>query len=203
MKRRYARLLREGRIRPHRTNPAEIADLFAVVERDLTDAAIEALSSDRRLATSYNAALQAATAMMYAEGYRTTGVGHHRTTFEFLGSPGFRVASHQTLRVFVQNLAKRAVTLAKNGVYTILGKTLRVSPREIPKSRFLKAVSVREFGDLADYLDDCRRKRNRADYVGVGYASDTEARYLLVEARKFAEIARTWIRVQHPNLTPV
>ncbi len=150
MKRRYARLLREGRIRPHRTNPAEIADLFAVVERDLTDAAIEALSSDRRFATSYNAALQAATAMMYAEGYRTTGVGHHRTTFEFL-----------------------------------------------------KAVSVREFGDLADYLDDCRRKRNRADYVGVGYASDTEARYLLVEARKFAEMARTWMRVQHPDLTPV
>ncbi len=43
---------------------------------------------------------------------------------------------HQTLRVFVQNLAKRAVTLAKNGVYTILGKTLRVSPREIPKSQY-------------------------------------------------------------------
>ncbi len=150
MKRHSARLLREGRIRPHRTNPAEIADLFAVVERDLTDAAIEALSSDRRFATSYNAALQAATAMMYAEGYRTTGVGHHRTTFEFL-----------------------------------------------------KAVSVSEFGDLADYFDDCRRKRNRADYVGVGYASDTEANHLLVEAREFAEIAQVWIREQHPELMPV
>ena len=45
------------------------------------------------------------------------------------------MVSHQTLRVFVQNLAKRAVTLAKNGVCTILGKTIRVSPREIPKSQ--------------------------------------------------------------------
>jgi hypothetical protein len=122
MKRRYARLLREGRIRSHRANPAEIAGLFAVVERDLTDAAIEALSADRRFATAYHAALQAATAMMYAEGYRTSGVGHHRTTLEFL-----------------------------------------------------KAISVEQFGDLADYFDDCRRRQNRADYVGVGYVFDTEA----------------------------
>jgi uncharacterized protein (UPF0332 family) len=150
MKRRYARLLREGRIRSHRTNPAEIAGLFAVIERDLTDAAIEALSADRRFATAYNAALQAATAMMYAEGYRTSGVGHHRTTFEFL-----------------------------------------------------KGISATEFGDLADYFDDCRRKRNRADYVGVGYVSDTETRCLVEEARGFAEIARTWIQERHPELMPV
>ncbi len=150
MKRRYARLLREGRIRPHRTNPAEIASLFAVVERDLADAAIEALSPDRRFATAYNAALQAATAMMYAEGYRAAGVGHHRTVFEFL-----------------------------------------------------KAISAREFGDLADYFDDCRRKRNRADYVGVGYVSVTEAKHLLVEARKFAEIARAWIRERRPDVALV
>jgi uncharacterized protein (UPF0332 family) len=150
MKKRYTRLLRERRIRPHQTNPAEIAGLFAVVERDLTDAAIEALSADRRFATAYNAALQAATAMMYAEGYRTAGTGHHRTTFEFL-----------------------------------------------------KVISRREFSDLADYLDDCRRKRNRADYVGVGYTSDTEATCLLVEAQKFAEIAWTWIQERHPELTAV
>jgi len=88
--------------------------------------------------------------MMYAEGYRATGVGHHRTIFDFL-----------------------------------------------------RAISAREFGDLASYFDDCRRKRNRADYVGVGYASDTEARHLLVEARRFAEIAQAWIREQHPDLMSV
>jgi hypothetical protein len=60
----YERLLREGRIRRHRTNPQEIAGLFRVMERDLADAAITALSADRRFATAYNAALQAATAVM-------------------------------------------------------------------------------------------------------------------------------------------
>lgn len=150
MKRHYARLLREKRVRPHRTNPAEIANLFAVVERDLTDAAIESLSADRRFATAYNAALQATTAMMYTEGYRAGGVGHHRTAFEFL-----------------------------------------------------KAISVSEFSSWADYFDDCRRKRNRADYVRVGYVSDTEAKYLLAEAKKFAEAARDWIRKHHPTLMPV
>lgn len=84
---------------------------------------------------------------MYAEGYRTAGAGHHRTTFDFL-----------------------------------------------------RAISAEEFGDLAHYLDDCRRKRNRADYVGVGYISDTEPRQLLTEAQKFAEIAQTWIREQCPEL---
>jgi len=34
---------------------------------------------------------------------------------------------------------------------------------------------VEQFGDLADYFDDCRRRQNRADYVGVGYVFDTEA----------------------------
>jgi len=149
MKMHYAHLLREGRIRPHRTNPVEIAGLFAVVERDLTDASIEALSADRRFATAYNATLQAATAIMYAEGYRAASVGHHRTAFEFL-----------------------------------------------------KAASADEFGDLADYFDDCRRKRNWTDYVGVGSVSDTEARDLLAEATMFAEAARAWIRERHPELVP-
>ena len=36
----YERLLREGRIRPHRTNRQEIASLFRVVERDLADASM-------------------------------------------------------------------------------------------------------------------------------------------------------------------
>ena len=36
----YERLLREGRLRRHRTNQQEIASLFQVVERDLADAAI-------------------------------------------------------------------------------------------------------------------------------------------------------------------
>lgn len=80
----YERLRRERRIRPHRTNAQEIADLFAVIERDLVDAAIQDLSTDRRFATAYNAALQTAMVVLYCEGYRTTGLGHHATAFEFV-----------------------------------------------------------------------------------------------------------------------
>ncbi len=88
----YSRLLRKGRIRKHRTNVQEIASLFEVVKRDLADASVPELSPDRRFATAYNAVLQAAKAIMYGEGYRTKGSGHHSTTFEFLSialGPGF------------------------------------------------------------------------------------------------------------------
>ena len=54
----------------------------AVVARDLADAAIPALSADRRFATAYNAALQTATMAVACAGYRTSGLGHHQTTFE-------------------------------------------------------------------------------------------------------------------------
>lgn len=143
----YERLLRDDRIRVHRTNRQEIASLFQVVERDLADAAISALSADRRFAIAYNAALQAATAIMYSEGYRAQSVGHHAAVFAFLG----------------EALGSGAA-------------------------------------QLAGYFDDCRRKRNRADYVGAGGISTTEADDLLEEARAFAALARQWIQAHHPEL---
>lgn len=54
----------------HTTSAEEIADLFAVVERDLADAAVPRLSPDWRLGIAYNAALQLAHAALAAEGYR-------------------------------------------------------------------------------------------------------------------------------------
>jgi hypothetical protein len=54
----------------HEPTREEIADLLAVVDRDLEDAAIRALSADRRLGISYNAALQLATVALAAERYR-------------------------------------------------------------------------------------------------------------------------------------
>ena len=77
-------LLAEGLLRPHRTSQREVADLFRLVERDLADAAVTKISADRRFATAYNAALQLATIVLHAGGYRTERMGHHRITFQVL-----------------------------------------------------------------------------------------------------------------------
>ena len=78
------RLLAEGKLRSHRTSAREIADLLAVVDRDLSDAAVQEVSADRRFAIAYEAALQLATITVYATGYETLGTGHHFNTFQAL-----------------------------------------------------------------------------------------------------------------------
>ncbi len=57
-------------IAAHEPSVEEIADLFAVVDRDLEDAVVPRLSDDWRLGIAYNAALQLATLALAAEGYR-------------------------------------------------------------------------------------------------------------------------------------
>lgn len=51
----------------HEPSRDETADLFAVVDRDLKDAAVPRLSADWRLGISYNAPLQLATLALAAE----------------------------------------------------------------------------------------------------------------------------------------
>ena len=54
-----------------------------VIARDLADAALAGLSADRRFATAYNAALQAANIAIACAGYRITArIGHHKLSFE-------------------------------------------------------------------------------------------------------------------------
>lgn len=77
-------LLQTQRLRSHQTSRQELDDLRDVVERDLQDAALEALSADRRFATAYNAVLQLAKMVIACAGYRVVGQGHHMTTFEGL-----------------------------------------------------------------------------------------------------------------------
>ena len=55
----------------------------ALVVRDLADAGIAGLSADRRFATAYNAALQAANMAIACAGYRVTAKpGHHKISLE-------------------------------------------------------------------------------------------------------------------------
>src|SRR3989454_3246355 len=54
----------------------------ALIARDLADAGIAGLSADRKYATAYNAALQAANMAIACAGYRVTAkTGHHKMTF--------------------------------------------------------------------------------------------------------------------------
>jgi hypothetical protein len=67
-------------ITAHSATRQEIEDLFAVVDRDLLDAAIPRLSDDWRLGITYNGALQLATIALAAEGYRAGRDRHHERT---------------------------------------------------------------------------------------------------------------------------
>ena len=84
--------LKYGWLIEHRTTPEEIRDLLALVERDLADSAVDALSPDWRLGIAYNAALQAATAALAACGYRAAREAHHYRVLQSLahtiGAPG-------------------------------------------------------------------------------------------------------------------
>jgi hypothetical protein len=68
----------------HEPSREEVADLFAVVERDLEDAAIDGLSADRRLSIAYNAALQLSILALAAEGYRAERQRVHERAIQSL-----------------------------------------------------------------------------------------------------------------------
>jgi hypothetical protein len=69
---------RNGWLRRHQAQASEIADLFAVADRDIHDSATRGLSDDWRFAIAYNASLQLARAALQAAGYETPkGEAHH------------------------------------------------------------------------------------------------------------------------------
>lgn len=75
-----ARWSENGWIRPHRPTPAQIVELFAIVDRDLADARTGRLSPDWQFGIAYNAALKLCTILLHAEGYRAEKMlAHYRT----------------------------------------------------------------------------------------------------------------------------
>jgi uncharacterized protein (UPF0332 family) len=133
-------LLADGRIRPHRSSAKEVADLVRVADRDLADAEIPQLSSDRRFATAYHAALQMATIALYATGFRAFGAGHHWATFQAL--PDIMGAQAQSRADYLDSCrSKRNVT-----DYDRVGE---ISQREV-EEMLAEALAFRE--DLLDWL---------------------------------------------------
>ena len=95
----WKKLLQDNKVHRHTTSVQELTEIRRLVARDLADAAIPALSEDRRFATAYNAALQTAKMAMACAGYRIASVpGHHRLTFEgaklALGKPAEHLADY-------------------------------------------------------------------------------------------------------------
>lgn len=93
---------KNGWLTSHRTSAREIADLLAVVERDLADSAAEGVSADWRMNIAYNAALQAATVALSASGYRASRDQHHfrviQSLRETLGADANVVATFDAFR---------------------------------------------------------------------------------------------------------
>lgn len=77
-------LLTQDLLKPHEPSVREINSLFKIVERDVKDAAVAYMSLDRRFATAYNAALQLATIVLRAHGFRSNPgkSAHHRISID-------------------------------------------------------------------------------------------------------------------------
>ena len=79
----WSKLLASKDAQKHKTSKKELDNMRALIARDLADAAIAGLSADRRFATAYNAALQAANMAIACAGYRIVSkVGHHRVSLD-------------------------------------------------------------------------------------------------------------------------
>ena len=95
----WTKLLASKEAQRHKTSKKELDNMRALIARDLADAAIAGLSADRRFATAYNAALQAANMAIACAGYRIMSkVGHHRVSLEsmklVLGKPAHEYADY-------------------------------------------------------------------------------------------------------------
>jgi uncharacterized protein (UPF0332 family) len=102
-------LLNQGKLRQHKTSKEEIKNLLALVSRDINDAKIDGLSSDRKFACAYNAVLQLATILLHCKGYESRGEEHRFTVIqamkEIMGSDYYKLADY-----FDSCRAKRNIT---------------------------------------------------------------------------------------------
>lgn len=75
----------KGFIVAQATNKEELSRLLKIADRDIKESSENCHEVDWQFAIAYNAALQLATAILRASGYRaSTKVGHHWATFTVL-----------------------------------------------------------------------------------------------------------------------
>ncbi len=79
----YEGLIKKGLIKSFDATQSQVSDSLRLARRDI-DTAREVSNSDWAYNIAYNAMLQAARALMFAEGYRPAGgEGQHRTVVRF------------------------------------------------------------------------------------------------------------------------
>jgi hypothetical protein len=76
--------LSNGWLRKHGPTRKEIADLFAIVDRDLKDSRAPGVSSDWSFGIAYNAALKLCAILLHATGYRPEKTLQHYRTLQAL-----------------------------------------------------------------------------------------------------------------------
>lgn len=76
--------LSNGWLRKHSPTKKEIADLFAIVDRDLKDSRTPGMSSDWSFGIAYNAALKLCAILLHASGYRPEKTLQHYRTLQAL-----------------------------------------------------------------------------------------------------------------------
>ena len=81
----YSKLLSSKRMERGVFSRSQVESCLGIAERDLLAAqAMLPASPDWALNIVYNAMHQAGRALMFHEGFRTTGMGHHATVVRFL-----------------------------------------------------------------------------------------------------------------------
>lgn len=97
-------LLKIGQLKSHDPDAKEIQRLLGAAERNLADARVTAISAETRFDAAYKAIMQAALAVLMANGFRpdTNRPGHHMTVVQSLpktiGLPNVRMTVLDTLR---------------------------------------------------------------------------------------------------------
>lgn len=93
------KFIAKGYILESKVDKEELARLMRIVDRDIKEAKEGCHDTDWQFAIAYNAALQLATLVIRASGYRATSkVGHHWVTFavlpDLLGEKYFKAAEY-------------------------------------------------------------------------------------------------------------
>jgi len=123
-----------GFLKPHTTSAEEIANLLAIVDRDIEECQRPGMGNDWRFNIAYNAILQAATAALRASGYEPERQRKHYYAIQSLElTVGFDPEKIRLLAVFQKKRHQaeydQAGTISDGEAKEIMAIAMQVSER--------------------------------------------------------------------------